>query len=136
MIRKRICVCCGKPFETEHSTRKNCSQECSEKWYDEQRHLYNRLHRLEQRERQRKRRVLNFGETLCKICGKPVDDYVNANGKHCRKQMHEECIIEDAKRAVLEGKTRKNDYRIDRAIQRLGYTKSDLIEELIEEGRM
>lgn len=116
------CPVCGKIFETPYKQRKYCSKSCSDVIQAEK-------DKIRRRNYPRKKRRQPI---LCKICGEPVPQCI-VNERMSHKHYHENCVVEVALQAVLEGATWK-DKRIYMAGNRYGYNKAELME-IIEERR-
>lgn len=116
MSYKVECPICGKITEQVNYRYKYCSAECRKTGAKE---IISRCHKAKYQYQPR--------PVFCKICGKPTESYVR-DGRHCRRRMHEECILSDVIRTVSEHK-RLTSCQKSR-IEYLGYTVSDIHEEI------
>lgn len=64
--------------------------------------------------------------TLCRICGKVVPPIYTLTGRMASRHYHEECIIDEAYKAILEGYTMKNSAALRRA-KNHEYTKEEIL---------
>lgn len=129
MIKKN-CVVCGKEIEVTNPRYCCCSDECRKaraKTYKIDPESVER-HKKKNREKYRQ----NPKIVPCKICGEPVPPSFREN-KMCRSHYHEKCVLSEALQAVIEG-CAYNEKRIMRAWNLYGYTKSELIEEMKQNG--
>jgi predicted nucleic acid-binding Zn ribbon protein len=127
----KICIVCGKEFETRQSNYTICSDECrtirrknyhnivSLKYYHQNKERINR--------RGQSLRLKNSKPILCKICGKNVEPYFSGD-RICRKRYHEECIIEESIKAMNKGEKFNKTSKILRVANNQGITKSELLE--------
>ena len=84
-----------------------------------------------QKERYARRKAEN--PTLCRICGKAVPPITSLTGRRASRHFHEECIIDEAYKAILEGYTMKNSAALRRAKNR-EYTRAEILAIKQEEG--
>ena len=71
--------------------------------------------------------------TLCRICGKAVPPITSLTGRRASRHFHEECIIDEAYKAILEGYTMKSSAALRRA-KNHEYTKEEILAIKQEEG--
>ena len=70
--------------------------------------------------------------TLCRICGKAVPPITSLTGRRASRHYHEECIIDEAYKAILEGYTMKNNAALRRA-KNYEYTRAEIL--AIKQGK-
>ena len=87
-----------------------------------------------QRQRKRYNRRKAANPTLCRICGKVVPPIYTLTGRMASRHYHEECIIDEAYKAILDGYTMKNNAALRRAKNR-NITKSEIIEIMQEKEK-
>ena len=129
MIKKN-CVVCGKEIEVTNPRYCLCSDECRKVRAREYQRNYIDIET--HRKYMREKRWRNPKIVPCKICGEPVPPTFREN-RMCRSYYHEECVLKEAFKAVEEG-AKHVDPRIMRAFNFLGYTKTEIIEEMFERG--
>ena len=83
-----------------------------------------------QKERYARRKAEN--PTLCRICGKVVPPIYTQTGRMASRHYHEECIIDEAYKAILDGYTMKNNAALRRA-KNHEYTKEEIL--AIKQGK-
>ena len=137
MTIKKNCIVCGKEIEVVNPQYCLCSDECrkvrAKQWYEKYRKSpeYEDKRRLQcTRELEKNHKNPKF--IPCKICGKPVPPTFREN-RMSRSHYHEKCVLSEAMQAVREG-CKCNDKRIHRAWNTFGYTMSEVIEEMKENG--
>lgn len=129
MIKKN-CIICGKEIEVVSSYYCLCSDECRKARAREYKRRYEsiEMHRKYMKEKYKK----NPKVIPCKICGENVPPTFRDN-RMCRRFYHEKCVLSEAMQAIREG-CKHNDKRIRRAWNLCGYTMSEIIEEMNENG--
>ena len=70
--------------------------------------------------------------TLCRICGKVVPPIYTLTGRMASRHYHEECIIDEAYKAILDGYTMKNNAALRRA-KNYEYTRAEIL--AIKQGK-
>ena len=83
-----------------------------------------------QKERYARRKAEN--PTLCRICGKVVPPIYTLTGRMSSRHYHEECIIDEAYKAILDGYTMKNSAALRRA-KNYEYTRAEIL--AIKQGK-
>ena len=63
---------------------------------------------------------------MCRICGKAVPPITSLTGRRASRHFHEECIIDEAYKAILDGYTMKNSAALRRA-KNHEYTKEEIL---------
>ncbi len=71
--------------------------------------------------------------TLCRVCGKVVEPTYSLSGRMSSRHYHEECIIDEAIKAVQDGCRIKGNKALQRAKNR-NITKAEIIEIMQEKG--
>lgn len=117
-IPKTTCPICGKDVARPSGAVKYCSDEC--------RKVGNRM--LHEMRAKQAYDSYTPKRVLCKICGKPVLPERGILRRYARKQMHEECVINDVIDTVLKGE-RISSCQMTRLVTR-GLSKDDIIEEI------
>lgn len=92
----RTCKICGKVFETEIPNKKCCSMKCSRINQKQHQRRWEKEHRLEKNELQRKRRAMK--EHRCNICGEPI-----LWTKTSRPVRHDECVLNEIVKSINAG---------------------------------
>lgn len=121
------CRICGKEFETPNSNYCTCSPACSIK----NAKALNKKWRANNADRTKKynaNRTRKYKKPiiLCGICGEEVPQICSERG-YSRKRYHEKCVVNEALKAIAEGK-QHNDKRIVRAWNTFGYSMKELKE--------
>lgn len=125
------CVVCGTEFIPKQKNYICCSSERSKeriKVYRKQRNEnYYKGNKESIRERYRRSKILHPTIIPCRVCGENVPG-AWAGNRIGRKRYHEQCVLDEAKKAYLEvGSWDCNkDVRIKRAIN-YGFCKADII---------
>lgn len=71
--------------------------------------------------------------TLCRICGKVVPPIYTLTGRMASRHYHEECIIDEAIKAVIDGYTMEDNAALRRA-KNNEFTRSDILAIMQERG--
>lgn len=130
MIREKTCKICGKKFKTKVWNKITCSTECHKtnnknlrkKWYD--------ANHEEALEYYRKNSKYKYkAKTICKICGKVIDNKEIVCKQRSTTQMHAECVFNDCINTLKSGR-RLNSVQTQRLSAR-GYTISEFREEYL-----
>lgn len=126
---KKICIVCGKEFETRQSNYTICSQGCRENrkqsYPSSLDYYYANRERILKRSQHLKLKNPKF--IPCKICGKNVEPYFSGDRIH-RRHYHEECIIEESIKAMNRGEKFNGASNILKIANNQGITKSELLE--------
>ena len=117
-ITKTTCPICGKDVERTSGAVKYCSEKC--------RNEGNQMH-YELRMKQIKESYVPV-QVMCKICGKPVLPERGTLRRYARKQIHEECVINDVINTVRNGE-RISSCQMTRLVTR-GLCMEDIREEI------
>lgn len=92
-ITKTTCPVCGKDVERTSGAVKYCSEKCRNEGNQMQYELRKKL----------KSESYIPSQVMCKICGKPVLPERGTLRRYARKQIHEECVVNDVINTVLNG---------------------------------
>lgn len=125
MIYKKKCIVCGKEFEATQVNYSLCSDECRKKRKNETDNRYKTSHIDEIKKRKREHQRDNAKVIVCSLCGEPVAPEIGGGDRVLRKHYHEECVIEDAIKAIKFG-AKSKDSRVKRAYNLYGWGIKDL----------
>lgn len=117
-IPKTTCPICGKDVERSSGAVKYCSERCR-----------NEGNQMNYELRHKKTIEAYVPKAVyCKLCGKPVAPDRGRSKRYARKQMHEECVINDVINTVLNGE-RISSCQMTRLVTR-GLCMEDIREEI------
>lgn len=85
------------------------------------------------RKKERYNRQKAANPTICRICGKVVEPICSITGRMATRHYHEECIIDEAIKAVIDGYTMEGSAALRRA-KNYEYTRSDILAIMQERG--
>lgn len=85
----------------------------------------------QQRERYKRRKAAH--PTLCRICGKAVEPTHSSSGRMASRHFHEECLVDEAIKAVMDGYTMDGHPALKRMKNR-EITRTDILEIMQERG--
>ena len=132
------CVVCGKLFEPvfKHPKQKTCSPECRLIVCRQETKAWRLKHPEKANKPYDRDKYYNYirKPVLCRICGKPTEVHVTAGGRRSSDWMHDECIINECKKKILNSEPLGSKW-----VQRLytrGYTARELKEEIAIERLM
>ena len=85
----------------------------------------------QQRERYKRRKAAH--PTLCRICGKAVEPIHLSSGRMASRHYHDECLVDEAIKAVMDGYTMDGHPALKRMKNR-EITRTDILEIMQERG--
>lgn len=126
------CKVCGKEFEAAQSNYTLCSEECRKVRKREICTNYYQEHKESYRKDCKERYRDNLKPIYCKICGKPVERFIE-NNRLRRKYYHTDCIIAEAIKAIQRGEKCNGTSKILKIANNHGIYKNELMEYIMED---